>query len=215
MKRSFFGFLAFTLLWSIASLAAPPSLRSGDIVFQTSASNQANAIMWATNSPYSHVGLIEVASDGKAYVLEAIAKVSRTPLDTWTKRGRGARYSVYRYDGLTPREQGALVRAAKTYLGRGYDIYFTSQNKEIYCSELIDLAFQKTGLAVGRVQKIKELNVDNPRVRELVKKRWRGHPLCRNLNSFDLCWSRILNDELVTPASISQDRRLTRIWSNY
>ena len=52
--------------------------------------------MWASKSLYSHVGIVEV-SEGKKYVIEAIFKVSRTPLNKWIKRGRLGRYAVFRY----------------------------------------------------------------------------------------------------------------------
>jgi hypothetical protein len=38
---------------------------------------------------------------------------------------------------------------------------------------LHDLAFEKSGLSVGKKQKVKELDVDNVVVRKLVEKRWR------------------------------------------
>lgn len=190
-------------------------LQSGDVIFQSSSSNQSSAIMWASKSLYSHVGLVEVSND-KTYVIEAISRVSRTPLEKWVARGRLGRFAVYRHHGLDAEKRDAVVRRAKEYLGRPYDIFFTSTNDEIYCSELIDLAFRKTGFAVGKFQKVKELDVDNPLVRALVKKRWRRHPLCKSgAASFEQCWSLILGDELVTPESIAVDPSLQKIWSNY
>ncbi len=171
--------------------------------------------MWASKSLYSHVGIIEVA-DKKTYVIEAISKVSRTPLEDWIQRGRFDRYAVYRYDGLTEKNQVALVENAKKHLGQGYDIFFTSQNKEIYCSELVSLAFQKTGISVGKFEKVKDLDVDNFIVRSLVEKRWRKHPLCHSgIEKFEDCWAKILDDELVSPASLAADPRLKQIFSNY
>lgn len=171
--------------------------------------------MWASKSLYSHVGLIEV-SGNKKYVIEAISKVSRTPLDSWIRRGRLGRYAVYRYDGLSKDKTQDLVANAKKYLGKNYDIFFTSKNKEIYCSELIHLAFQKSGLDIGKLEKVSDLDVDNIIVQKLVKKRWRQHPVCKSgTKKFEQCWKKILDDKLITPESVSKDPKLKIIFSNY
>jgi len=86
------------------ALADGPRVQSGDLVFQTSKSDQSYAIMWASKSVYSHVGIVEVDGD-KKYVIEAIKTVSRTPFDQWVKRGRLKRYAVFRYAGLNPENQ--------------------------------------------------------------------------------------------------------------
>src|SRR5688572_8748400 len=87
------------LAWSIgtahADICRDLGLRSGDVIFQTSKSQQSNAIMWASKSFYSHVGLIE-ENAGTCHVLEAINNVSKTPLEEWVARGRFARFSVFR-----------------------------------------------------------------------------------------------------------------------
>ena len=57
-------------------------LKQGDIIFQTSLSSQSQAIQLATNSPYSHMGILFQES-GKWFVFEAIQPVKMTPLDTW------------------------------------------------------------------------------------------------------------------------------------
>jgi len=195
--------------------AVEADLQSGDIIFQTSGSNQSTAIMRASKSLYSHVGIIEIDGN-KKFVIEAISKVSRTPLNKWIKRGRLGRYSVFRYQNLDTKKQSNIVKDAKSFLGQPYDIYFTSKNKEIYCSELVDLAFEKSGLSLGKKQKVKELDVDNVVVRKLVEKRWYRHPVCKKVvKSFSECWKLILEDELVTPESIAADARLLKVWSNY
>lgn len=202
-------------LFSLNAFAQPTQWQSGDLIFQTSNSRQAHAIMWASKSLYSHVGIIEVEGS-KAYVVEAIAKVSRTPLEAWIARGKAGRYAVYRYDRLNNSSKKVIVESAKSHLGTGYDIYFTSHNNEIYCSELVDLAFRKASIRIGNYEKIRDLNIDNAAVRRLVQERWRKHPLCRSkVDTFDDCWSRILEDELITPESVSRDRRLKQIYSNY
>ena len=84
--------------------------QTGDIIFQTSNTNQSYAIMWASKSLYSHVGVIEVEGTN-TYVIEAISKVGRTPLNEWIERGRFGLYSLFRYQNLnTKQRQGIGLR---------------------------------------------------------------------------------------------------------
>lgn len=198
-----------------ANAVEAPPLESGDIIFQSSSSNQSYAIMWASKSLYSHVGVIDVEGN-KKYVIEAVATVRRTPLDAWIKRGRMGRYAVFRYKDLADSKKQQIIGAAKDLIGRKYDLFFTSHNDEIYCSELVDLAFQKAGVPIGERQKIKDLDVDNLVVRNIAKKRWRGHPLCQDKKmTFEDCWARIQEDEVMTPIALTKDTHLVKIWSNY
>jgi hypothetical protein len=47
-----------------------PTVRDGDLIFQTSRSSQSVAIQRATGSAFSHMGLV-FFQDGKPYVFEA------------------------------------------------------------------------------------------------------------------------------------------------
>jgi hypothetical protein len=205
------------LIFSFFTAAQPvtPELQNGDLIFQTSSSKQSYAIMWASKSLYSHVGIIEVVGN-KKYVIEAVSTVRRTPLEKWIARGRLSRYAVYRYEKLNDYQKNKIITETKRYLGRGYDIFFTSLNKQIYCSELVSLAFTNAGLPVGKTQKIKELDFDNMVVRSLVQKRWRKHPLCQSKKlTFEQCWDKILDDTLVSPESVAQDTHLNPVFTNY
>jgi hypothetical protein len=53
-------------------------------------------------------------------------------------------------------------------------------------------------------------------VRGLIKQRWRRNSECSSQHfDFDQCYAHILDQELVTPASIAADRNFKRIYSNY
>lgn len=215
------GVLLALVVLSLAILSASreepyqaSEFQNGDIIFHTSRSNQSYAIMWASKSLLSHVGLIEVDGDD-VFVVEAIGKVSRTPLAKWIARGRLGKYELYRPNDLDPLLASQAVDQAKSYLGRKYDLYFTSDNDEIYCSELIELAYQKARVSLGQFQTVSDLDIDNPIVRRLVQQRWRKHPKCADAKDFDQCWNKILKDKLVTPVSIARDSKLTLIKSTY
>jgi hypothetical protein len=192
-----------------------PDLQSGDLIFQTSLSPQSRVIQIATGSKYSHVGIVEVSRSGQIFVIEALAQVSQTELSAWIARGSGSKFTVFRMIDLTPAQLADFISAAKTYIGRNYDIYFSRENDEIYCSELVDYAARDIGTKIGRYQKFGTLNVNNRDVIDLARARWQGHPLCQGVNSFEECWPRMLEDEMVTPVSLTEDGRAQQIYSNY
>jgi permuted papain-like amidase YaeF/Yiix C92 family enzyme len=136
-----------------------PRWRNGDVVLQTSGSAQSAAIQVATRSPYSHTGLVEVAPDG-VFVIEAIGRVSRTPIAAWIRRGEGRRYTALRRADLSDGEAAAVVAAARGFLGRKYDARFEWSDDRIYCSELVAKAYARgAGKDAGRLQRIRDLDV--------------------------------------------------------
>lgn len=82
MKK--FKTIIMLLLVAIALYAQRTSrvtndFKEGDLIFQVSQSRQSPFIQLATNSPWSHCGVI-VEKEGKLYVLEASNVVKVTPL---------------------------------------------------------------------------------------------------------------------------------------
>jgi hypothetical protein len=215
MKERISLLVILFLLFPLRTRAALPLLEAGDLVFQTSDSPQSQVIQIATGSRYSHVGIVDVSRNGQIYIVEAIARVGRTPLASWIARGQGGRYAVFRLGGFGAGQKQAFVAAANRYLGRAYDMYFTSHNEELYCSELVDYAARDAGFSIGHYQRLGSLKVSDPRVIGLMKSRWQGHPLCRGLGSFSECLPNILEDKLITPLSLTEDERLREIYSNY
>ena len=133
-----------------------PPLKDGDLVFETSSNPQATAILIATASPYTHMGIIKTDRDG-VLVVEAAATVKETPLADWVKRGVLDRVVIYRDPDLTPEQAKAVLAAAEKLYGRPYDIFFSFNNEALYCSELPYLAFKAAGIDTGKVQKISDL----------------------------------------------------------
>ena len=112
------------------------TLKEGDIVFQTSTSQQAPIIIAATHSPWSHCGIIIEKADG-LYVLEAVSTVKLTPYDQWVKRGKGGIVKVKRYT-----DEPIKIKYKK-YLGQPYDTAFKFGNDKWYCSELVYDIYKK------------------------------------------------------------------------
>ena len=114
--------------------------QDGDIIFHTSQSSQSEALRRAMNSPYTHMGVIFVGSDGPV-VYEAVGPVKWTPLDEWIRRGKDGRYTLKRLTDAASRlnsdEIAALRAAGEALEGRPYDLYFEWSDDRIYCSELV------------------------------------------------------------------------------
>ncbi|MBB3568278.1 YiiX/YebB-like N1pC/P60 family cysteine hydrolase [Rhizobium sp. BK491] len=192
-----------------------PPLKDGDLIFQTSTSDQSSAIIFATGSAFSHMGIIK-NEHGVITVIEAAAKVRETPLHAWVNRGLLKRVAIYRDQRLTPEIARQLLSYSSTLYGKPYDLFFSFNNDAIYCSELPYLAYKAVGMEIGKVQKISELNINNMLVRKLVQSRWKRDSECTERDfDFDQCYRYILNQSLVTPVSIANDPSLKMIYSNY
>jgi hypothetical protein len=209
------------LVWLRSTDATAADFRSfkrGDIIFQTSRSGQSLAILLASKSPYSHMGIIDFDDSGNPVVLEATATTRATPLHSWVKRGLGERISVFRLPTLTESEASAVSRDARKHFGKKYDPFFYSTDDELYCSELVFLAFKSgINLELGRYQKVNTLALDNFAVRKVIKSRWNKFPLCANgqAKDFESCFAIIQQQFLITPQSIAEDKRLLQVFNNY
>lgn len=153
----------------------PAMLREGDLIFQSTRSSQSEAIKIATNSRFSHMGVI-FKKDGKFMVYEAINPVSITPFAKFISRSSG-KFVVKRLKDrdkiLTEDILDKMKLEGQTYLGKKYDIYFKWDDSRIYCSELAWKIYKRgAGIEIGQPQKAWELNLGNPVVQKLIKKRY-------------------------------------------
>lgn len=187
------------LLAALASVSAHPQLRTGDIVLHTSRSQQSAAIRIATDSRYSHVGIVEVTRKG-VFVIEAIQPVSRAPWSAWRARGDNGDVTVLRHPGLDEPAARRVIAAARQFLGRPYDWTFGWGDEAIYCSELVHKAYLRGArLEVGRLQRLDSLRLGL--VQAAARERYGGSiPAAL---------------EVVTPASIAEDPALVRVFSTY
>lgn len=184
-------------------------LRDGDIILHRGHSSQANAIIEATDSRYTHVGLIDVTDSG-IQVIEAVGPVQRTKLADFVARSIG-KTTVLRHAGVDETKGRAIVKAAEAYLGRPYDPYFLMGTGRIYCSELIWLAYKDAGIRVGQVERFADLQLSGAAVEKLLKARWRRHPLCKQLKSFRQCRKRIQSQQIITPVGLTRDGKLASV----
>lgn len=218
-RRGFPTGLLSALLLALPALAEDlPDLKRGDVIFQNSRSAQSLAILLATDSPFTHVGIVDFDTAGNPVVLEAVKTTRATPLQDWVDQGKGGDVAVYRIEGLTEDQALAVTRAARTHLGKGYDPYFYQAEDALYCSELVHIAFRDgIGVDLGREQRLGDLNLDSAAVRGLIKDRWSQHPACSDgkADSAEGCLALIRDETLVTPQAVAEDGRLHLIYSSF
>lgn len=140
--------------------------REGDMVFQSFPPNPlTDAIEGCQGSPLSHCGIVASAGNNRKgqtrwVVIEAVGPVKETPLARWIGRGRGHRIAVYRFrDARLAASTPAIIAAARTYLGRPYDLRYRWDDESLYCSELIHKATRDaTGKEIGKLDRLGDLD---------------------------------------------------------
>ena len=208
------GLAALIGFGAATSKQTPPEFRDGDLIFQQTTGRQSAAVLAATASPFTHMGIVRLRG-GTPVVVEAIGPVQETPLEDFIGRGDGRRFALYRLRDLPPEAAVAMFRAAERYYGRPYDILFRPGDDAFYCSELPRLAFAAAGIDLGREQQLRDLNIADAAVTALIAARWQKHPDCWSAGSAEACTRIIQVQPIVTPASIAADSDVELIYSDF
>jgi uncharacterized protein YycO len=172
-------------------------IKEGDIIFQTSLSSQSKAIQLATNSKYSHVGIIFKKENTDGFiVLEAVQPVKFTPLKEWIKRGANSHFVIKRLknadDILTDEAIQKMKNVGKELVGKNYDLYFEWSDEKIYCSELVWKIYKEAlNIEVVKLEKLSSFNLENETVKNKMKERY-GNKIPPNR----------LNENVISPATI-------------
>ena len=151
-------------------------VKDGDLIFQISLSEQSQAIQLATNSKYSHCGIIYI-DKGQFYVFEAVQPVKMTPLNRWIERGKNRHYVIKRIKNaeeiMTADMIEKIRKEGKQFLGKDYDLTFEWSDEKIYCSELIWKIYKRTtGLEIGKLQKLGDFNLSHHLVKQKLQERY-------------------------------------------
>ncbi|MBI1970290.1 hypothetical protein HYS47_00935 [Candidatus Woesearchaeota archaeon] len=164
-----------------------PAFHTGDIIAHTSRSTQSPFIQLATDSPYTHMGMI-VERKGGLYVIEAVEPVKYTTLNAWIARGVDKRFTVKRlHQPLSGREGhtiAGVVREAEQHLGKHYDRLFKPTDKRMYCSELVAKAYERgAGIHLGEWKTVDDVIGGEkaalqtiPSIRREIQRRWGTYP---------------------------------------
>ena len=136
-------------------------VREGDVIFQTSLSQQSPLI--------THCGIV-VMKNGKPYVLETLKTLAVTPLDKFIARGEDGKYWLKRSN-----KENIRIKYG-SYLGKPYDLAFRFDNDKFYCSELIyDIYKNQLGIELCKPKKVNDyliLGTSNlPQIKKAMKKR--------------------------------------------
>jgi hypothetical protein len=164
----------YLLLFIVPLTACTQQYRDGDIIFQSSPSRQSAAIEEATQSPYSHCGII-FYENNVAYVYEAVQPVGKRRLDQWIESGVNAEFVVKRLNTvqLTENKIKALKSYAIEQFGKNYDGKFNWSDKEMYCSELVYKCYWNAcQVKLATPKPLREFNIDGPIVRKIMKERY-------------------------------------------
>ncbi|WP_313807661.1 YiiX family permuted papain-like enzyme [Flavobacterium sp.] len=150
--------------------------KEGDIIFQTSQSEQSEAIKIATNSKFSHCGIIYI-SDGEKFVYEAVQPVKLTLLEDWIDQGEDKKYLIKRLKQadviLSPSTLSKMKENGKKYLNKNYDLYFEWSDEKIYCSELVWKIYKEgANIELCSFQTLKNFNLKDSKVKKIMKQRY-------------------------------------------
>lgn len=197
--------LCSALFFTLGSCdSSTKAYKNGDIIFQISLSAQSKAIQLATQSQYSHCGII-YQKGNEYFVFEAVQPVKLTPLKEWIARGENHHYVIKRLKNaqsiLSPKVLVSMQKEGEKLRGKKYDIYFGWDDQRIYCSELIWKIYKRgANIEIGKLQKLKDFDLDNEVVREKLKERY-GKTIP-------------LNEKVISPASIFDDSQLIEVGRN-
>ena len=192
--------LVVGVITSTISISAEKYLpHHGDIIFQSLPhSDLVNAIEGATESKYSHVGIV-IKSENGWIVREAIGDVHDTPLNEFISRGREEKIDVYRLKSKYQKFIPNFISASQTYLNHPYDIRYRMDDEKIYCSELVYKAFKNaSGIKLGKLVKLGKL-------------KWgKYESLIKNIEGGKVPKKRIM----ITPVDLSQAKQLKMVYSS-
>ena len=152
-----------------AQTGAVKNVKEGDVIFQTSQSEQSPLIQIGTRSMITHCGIV-VMKGGKPYVVETLKTLVLTPLDKFIARGKDGRYWLKRSN------KDNIKIKYNSYLGKPYDLAFKFDNGKFYCSELIyDIYIKQLGIELCKPKKVGDyliLGTDElPKIEKAMKKR--------------------------------------------
>ena len=112
-----------------------PDLKRGYVIFQNSRSAQSLATLLATDSPFTHVGIVDCDDSGNPVVLEAVRTTRATPLRDRVSHGEGSDAAICRMHDLSEDQALAVTRAARSHFGMGHDPYVYRTEEALYCGE--------------------------------------------------------------------------------
>lgn len=208
-----FAVLLGAYLFAYATTVKDPvEWRDGDVVVQDAQVADMLPLFQTDGSGQTHMGIVE-ARPGGAVVIEATDKVRETPMREFIARGEDGAFSAYRVNGLTPEQGKAVVEAARRQMSKPGDFFLRRNWDQLYSSELVRLSFDDVDVDLGRVQKLGKTAGDLGVVRSKFMRNWAANEDCSKRSfTMDQCWAYMIKQDVITPASIAADSRMTKIY---
>ena len=116
------------------------ALREGDILFIETKSFQSKFVKLGMMSIWSHCGIAVNSPEG-VQIMEADTTVRILPIERFVDKSVGKKYIIKR-----PVQQLTEPIDQEEWLGRWYDLKFSFDNEEVYCSELVWLIYKAQGI---------------------------------------------------------------------
>lgn len=158
----------------VTVLSSLAEWRDGDIILQETAGQQAEVVKLATNSQWTHIGVV-VLHNGEPYVLEAVQPVRVTTLKNFINRSYKGNYQVMRLKDSSPITQQSLAKArkwAEQQIGKNYDSLFQWSDSHLYCSELVWKIYSTANIELCKPKLLREYDLSHPKVKSMIKKRY-------------------------------------------
>lgn len=116
------------------------TLKEGDILFIETTSFQSKFLKMGMLSIWSHCGIAVNTPEG-VQIMEADTTVRILPVERFIDKSVGKKYIIKR-----PEQQLTQPIDQEKWLGRWYDLKFSFDNEEVYCSELVWLIYKDQGI---------------------------------------------------------------------
>lgn len=194
MTRLLLVLIGFSLLSAHAE-----TLREGDVVFTGSKAGQGGAIIAATNSPYTHCGIV-FEKNGKLMVLEAVQPVGVISLEDFKAGGKPGTFLARRLKTPPVPEKYQAARLwAMAQVGKNYDVRFQWGDDKLYCSELVWKIYQRAGVELCEPRQFRDYDLEKPSVRKIINERYGGMDKIP------------LNEKVVAPSDLANSVQLVTI----
>ena len=197
------SFIAFSSFSKSVDKETVSKLKDGDMIFQTSESSQCEAVRIATNSKFSHCGIIFI-ENGNPLVYEAVQPVKVTPLNNWIAHGRNKSYVITRLKNkiLPVTTVKKMKEYAINFLNKDYDLYFEWSDDKIYCSEYVWKIYKNAAsIELCDLQTLKNFNLKDQKVHTILKQRY-GNNIP-------------LNEKVVAPSQLVDSKLVQTIEDTY
>uniref|UniRef100_UPI003BAC0FAE hypothetical protein n=1 Tax=Stappia sp. TaxID=1870903 RepID=UPI003BAC0FAE len=188
---------------------------NAQLIFVQGAEPLDRALVQATKSPYTHVGIVRLTGGGPV-VLETTPSLWEVFVEDFLDQSADGHYAVYGLRGLSEEDAFTPPRVANDFLEAPDDPYLREGLSEMSGAELVNRSYRSLGLDLGEPVPLGDLAAGSPELRTWLESVWRAHPDCsgQRLDRAD-CLARLERQKVLTPAAIGAAPGLVCLWSSF